>query len=305
MFGSRRVVVALVIALIILTWPIVAIAAQLTLTWIDASTGELGFAVERSTGTTGSFAEVARTGSGATTYTDATVATGTTYCYRVRAFNASGYSAYSGVACGTPVAGVGLAVVKVGTGDGTVTSVPAGINCGPTCSASYTSGTGVTLTAAAAAGSTFTGWIGGGCSGGGTCTVTVAGATTITAGFALKSPGALGVTPLSLTFMKVVGQPNPPAQTVTVTAPAGQVWTTHDKMLFADVSGLPFNGSDGVTGTGSATFQVVPSSGMTFLAADVYTDFITVSTAGSADIVISVQVIVTAPSSTPPLPPLT
>src|SRR5712692_7928832 len=104
MFGSRRVVVALVIALIILTWPILAIAAQLTLTWIDASTNELGFAVERSTGTTGSYAEVTRTGPGVTTYTDPTVAAATTYCYRVRAFNAVDYSAYSNVACGTPAA---------------------------------------------------------------------------------------------------------------------------------------------------------------------------------------------------------
>src|SRR5712692_3929373 len=102
MFGSRRVVVALVIALIILTWPIVAIAAQLTLTWIDASTGELGFAVERSTGTTGSFTEVARTGPDVTTYTDPTVDAETSYCYRVRAFSAVEYSAYSDVACATP-----------------------------------------------------------------------------------------------------------------------------------------------------------------------------------------------------------
>ena len=38
-------------------------------------------------------------------------------------------------------------VTKAGTGTGTVTSTPAGINCGSTCSASYTSGTSVTLTA--------------------------------------------------------------------------------------------------------------------------------------------------------------
>src|SRR5712692_4652763 len=173
MFGSRRVVVALVIALIILTWPIVAIAAQLTLTWIDASTGELGFVVERSTGTTGSFAEVTRTGPGVTTYTDRTVAAETLYCYRVRAFNAADYSAYSDVACGTPVTSAALAVVKVDAGDGTVTSAPAGINCGTTCSASYATDTAVTLTATATTGSTFRGWTGGGCSGTGTCIVTM------------------------------------------------------------------------------------------------------------------------------------
>src|SRR5207245_8228468 len=43
------------------------------------------------------------------------------------------------------------------------------------------------LTAAPAAGSTFTGWSGGGCSGTGTCTVTLSAATTVTATFALQT----------------------------------------------------------------------------------------------------------------------
>src|SRR5438128_24597 len=63
-----------------------------------------------------------------------------------------------------------LTVSKMGAGIGTVTSSPAGISCGATCAAAYSSGTAVTLTAAPAAGSTFSGWSGGGCSGTGTCT---------------------------------------------------------------------------------------------------------------------------------------
>src|SRR5205823_3557165 len=62
-----------------------------------------------------------------------------------------------------------LTVSKAGTGSGTVTSSPGGITCGATCAASFASGTAVTLTATAAAGSTFTGWSGGGCSGAGSC----------------------------------------------------------------------------------------------------------------------------------------
>jgi hypothetical protein len=76
-----------------------------------------------------------------------------------------------------------LSVGKAGTGTGTVTSNPGGINCGGACTASYNGGTVVGLTAAAAAGSTFTGWSGGGCSGTGTCTVTMNAATTVTATF--------------------------------------------------------------------------------------------------------------------------
>ena len=77
-----------------------------------------------------------------------------------------------------------LTVTRAGIGSGTVTSAPSGISCGGTCQATYNGGTTVTLTATAAAGSTFTGWSGGGCSGTGTCTVTVNASTMISATFA-------------------------------------------------------------------------------------------------------------------------
>ncbi|MBX3273976.1 MAG: hypothetical protein KF729_27170 [Sandaracinaceae bacterium] len=51
-----------------------------------------------------------------------------------------------------------LRVVRDGTGSGTVTSAPAGIDCGGTCAAAFMRGAGVTLTAVAAPGSTFAGW---------------------------------------------------------------------------------------------------------------------------------------------------
>ncbi|MGH8571087.1 MAG: InlB B-repeat-containing protein, partial [Gammaproteobacteria bacterium] len=87
-----------------------------------------------------------------------------------------------------------VAVTKAGSGQGTVTSVPLGIDCGSDCSESFVPGTQVTLTATLAAGSTFTGFSGGGCSGTATtCTVTVNEATPVTATFA-AIPRALTVT---------------------------------------------------------------------------------------------------------------
>ncbi|MCA9549919.1 MAG: carboxypeptidase regulatory-like domain-containing protein [Myxococcales bacterium] len=56
--------------------------------------------------------------------------------------------------------GVELSVATAGTGAGTVTSDPAGIDCGAECLTTYPPGTTVTLTATAAARSTFTGWSG-------------------------------------------------------------------------------------------------------------------------------------------------
>ena len=51
-----------------------------------------------------------------------------------------------------------LSVAKAGDGSGTVTSSPAGIDCGATCAAGFDDGTAVTLVAVADAGSEFTGW---------------------------------------------------------------------------------------------------------------------------------------------------
>ncbi len=81
-----------------------------------------------------------------------------------------------------------ITVTKTGSGSGTVTSSPAGINCGTDCSEAYPSGTVVTLTAAPATGSSFTGWSGGGCSGTGTCAVTLTADTTVTATFTALPP---------------------------------------------------------------------------------------------------------------------
>jgi uncharacterized delta-60 repeat protein len=76
-----------------------------------------------------------------------------------------------------------LTLAKAGSGTGTVSSSPAGISCGSSCASSFAYGTTVTLTASPAAGSSFGGWSGGGCSGTGTCTLTISADQTATATF--------------------------------------------------------------------------------------------------------------------------
>ncbi len=84
---------------------------------------------------------------------------------------------------GTVVPRHTLTVGRAGSGAGAVTSNPAGIGCGADCSESYAEGTAVTLTATPNDDSTFTGWSGSGCSGTGTCNVTMDAAKSVTATF--------------------------------------------------------------------------------------------------------------------------
>jgi hypothetical protein len=103
-----------------------------------------------------------------------------------------------------PDPGVGgggtLTIIKNGTGSGTVTSTPSGIDCGADCSESYSDGTVVTLTASPDGGSIFAGWSGA-CSGTGTCQVTMNSNTAVIASF-IPDPGvggSINYTPINLT----------------------------------------------------------------------------------------------------------
>jgi hypothetical protein len=80
-----------------------------------------------------------------------------------------------------------LSVTKTGAGGGTVTSNPPGITCGDACSASFNTGTAVTLIANPDGTSTFTGWSDA-CSGTQTCLVAVDAAKSATANFVPSVP---------------------------------------------------------------------------------------------------------------------
>lgn len=73
---------------------------KVTLSWADNSGNESGFKIERSTDGV-VFTQIATTGADVTTYTNGSLTSGTTYHYRVRAYNSSGDSAYSNVASAT------------------------------------------------------------------------------------------------------------------------------------------------------------------------------------------------------------
>ncbi len=145
-----------------------------------------------------------------------------------------------------------LTVAKSGTGTGSVTSSPAGVNCGATCVGSFATGASVTLTATAAAGSTFTGWSGGGCSGTGTCHVTLSADLAVTATFsekvtlsvstAGKGSGTITSSPAGISCGSTCSASFASGTAVTLTAHAG--------------SGSKFGGWSGGGCSGSGTCQV-------------------------------------------------
>lgn len=178
----KRVILTLVSSLLLIVS--IAEGAQLTLTWTDTSNNEDGFRIEQAQGgCSNTFTQINQTGTNAITYTATGLLEGTDYCYRLKAFNAAGESAYSNTALGTTNAT--LTVTRAGGGAGGIVSTPSGISCGTVCSAVFPGKSTVTLTATASAGSTFTGWTGvcGGTAP--TCVVTMDGTKAVTATFVL------------------------------------------------------------------------------------------------------------------------
>ena len=77
-----------------------------------------------------------------------------------------------------------VTVARKGTGNGTVTSSPAGISCPGACTTTFGHGTAVTLSAHPAAGAKFTGWTGA-CTGKTACALSLTADTAVTATFAM------------------------------------------------------------------------------------------------------------------------
>lgn len=94
---------------------------ELNLTWTDNAVNESGYKVERSLDGTTDWTEIADLPADTTTYPDAILSCGTRYYYRVRAYNAGGYSGYSNKTnnstkiC-TPAAPTGLSALGISQG---------------------------------------------------------------------------------------------------------------------------------------------------------------------------------------------
>jgi hypothetical protein len=77
---------------------------QINLTWQDNSNNEQGYKIERKT-QGGSYSQIGQVGADVQSYSDQSLGSGTTYCYRVKAYNADGDSAPSNEDCATTQGG--------------------------------------------------------------------------------------------------------------------------------------------------------------------------------------------------------
>lgn len=75
----------------------VASVSQINLSWTDNTTYETNYYVERATASGGPYTQVGSLGANVITYSNTGLSVGTTYYYRVRAYDGTNYSAYSSV----------------------------------------------------------------------------------------------------------------------------------------------------------------------------------------------------------------
>ncbi|MBI3650029.1 MAG: matrixin family metalloprotease [Acidobacteria bacterium] len=77
---------------------------SINLSWLDTSTNEQGFRLERKLGSGGTYAQIADLPANQNTFADSGLQSSSTYFYRVRAYNAVGVSGYSNEAFATTAA---------------------------------------------------------------------------------------------------------------------------------------------------------------------------------------------------------
>jgi len=183
---------------------------------------------------------------------------GSTYYVQVTAVDTAGNeSACSGEASGVadPQTAT-LTVTKSGTGAGTVASAPSGISCGSDCSQVYGVNTTVTLTAAAASGSSFAGWSGA-CTGTGSCSVVMSQARSVTAIF-----NAVTVATARLSVTKTgagVGTVTSSPAGISCGTDCSESYSTGTSVTLtaAPAAGSSFGGWSGAcTGTGACTVSM-------------------------------------------------
>ncbi|HSB68895.1 MAG TPA: LamG-like jellyroll fold domain-containing protein, partial [Candidatus Methylomirabilis sp.] len=148
-----------------------------------------------------------------------------------------------------------VTVTPAGTGVGTVTSNLGGIACGSTCTSTpLASGTSVTLTASTVSGSTFAGWSGEGCTGTGTCTVSMTQARVVTATFQDATPPTITHAPVASKAVNLA---------IAVTATITDNFGVQTATLFYRTTGAGDYISAAMTAAGATYSGTIPEGAVT------------------------------------------
>jgi YD repeat-containing protein len=105
--------------------------SQINLAWTDNSFNESGFKIERKTGPSGTYAQIASTAANATSFSNTGLQPGTQYFYRIRATNLGGDSAFSNESSAI-TANLLPSVAVTSPATGTVFTAPANITINAT-----------------------------------------------------------------------------------------------------------------------------------------------------------------------------
>lgn len=145
-------------------------------------------------------------------------------------------------------------------GVGTVTSNPAGIDCGSSCSATFNNGTSVVLTATPAPGNSFAGWSGACAGSSPTCSLNLTSSTSVAAGF----QAALQLSVSDTGAGTGVVTSNPPGINCGQTCTAGFAPSTSVVLTATPNPGFTFAGWSGAcSGTGSCSVTLNGSASVT------------------------------------------
>ncbi len=191
-------IIIFLLTITVLLYSSMLFAGEATLSWNPPTTNTdgttlidlAGYRVYYGT-SSGNYSQVINVGN-VTIYTVNNLTEGVTYYFAVTAYNTfrneSEYSNEVSKTIASKTIDPTLTVNKAGTGAGTVTSSPIGINCGNDCSESFKQGTVVELTPTPDSQSTFYGWTSGGCNGAGICFLNLNTNSFVTATFNLLPP---------------------------------------------------------------------------------------------------------------------
>ena len=156
-----------------------------------------------------------------------------------------------------------LSVILAGTGSGTVTSSPAGINCPGACSAEFNANTPVTLTATAGSTFTFMGWAGA-CSGTAACSVTLSAASSVTATFAAPTNTSFPLTVNLAGAGSGTVTSNPAGINCPTTCTAAFAANSAVSLTATPATGFSFGSWGGAcSGTGSCTVTLAAAATVT------------------------------------------